>query len=79
MKRTRVSLAEKGGVEQKQNCPVWQPRQTMVTTKPRLAKKHVSGSMVNTQGKKRRQLKKSSQDKRVHLSRKLKLRHLIKA
>ena len=52
MKRTRVSLAKKSGVEQKQNCPIKQPRQTMLTTKPRLAKKHVSGSMVNTQGNK---------------------------
>ena len=41
MKKTRVSLPEKGGVGQRQNRPIRQPRQTPVTTIPRMEKKHV--------------------------------------
>ena len=52
MKKTRVSLPGKSEIEQKQNRPSRQQRQTLSTTNPRTMKKNVSVKIVNTQSNK---------------------------
>ena len=47
-----MSLPGKSEIEEKQNCPSRQQRQTLSTTNPRTMKKNISVNIVNTQSNK---------------------------